>query len=222
VKTWIDEKTGLEWLVDANYFGRLPWINALSACKYLIGGGFRLPTVAELFSLLDYSKCMPAVRDDVGIDNILSTSYWSSVPYSNHDSYAWRVFLYYGQVNYELKKTQLGVLPVRVAEVTEDEQSEANPLRGVMPCSFVRSVDSQKHTFLDDVGTWHHKPYYGPQRKVVDYDVLIEAPEQLCMEIRKRLKDGWELLGGVSVYYSTTGALQRSTLQLVQAVVKYE
>ena len=104
----------------------------------------------------------------------------------------------------------------------EDEQSEANILRGVMPCSFVRSVDSQKHTFLDGVGTWHHKPYYGPQRKVVNYDVLIEAPKQLCMEIRKRLKDGWELLGGVSVYYSTTGALQRPTLQLVQAVVKYE
>jgi len=180
MKTWVDEKTGLEWLVNAANFGKMSWEDAKTWCRTL-GSGWRLPELQELISIIDYSQKHPALPRDHPFENVFPGFYWSNTVDAYPESTAvWGVDIDHGSVYCTNRHYKRWAWPVRTVN------------------------------------------HFRPQRKVVDYDVLIEAPEQLPVAVKKRLKDGWELLGGVAVYYSTTGVLQRPTLQLVQAVVKYD
>jgi len=92
--TWLDPKTGLEWQCDSP--GEMPWNEALAYAKSLSLAGkkdWRLPTVAELETLLDRSvlhdKARPVVRKEVPFRDTLS--YWSSTTFAENTKNAWIV-----------------------------------------------------------------------------------------------------------------------------------
>ena len=64
-----------------------------------LGDGWRLPTIGELFSIIDFTVYKPACK----IDSCRSSYYWSSSPHTNHSDYAWYVYFYDGDVSYRDK-----------------------------------------------------------------------------------------------------------------------
>ena len=90
--TWIDPKTGLQWQWDSP--GEMTWQEALDYAESLTLDGkndWRLPTLAELESLLDRTKGRsdgrPLVREEVPFRDELS--YWSSTTFEHHTNNAW-------------------------------------------------------------------------------------------------------------------------------------
>ena len=92
--TWKDPKTGLEWQCESP--GEMTWNDALKYAKSLSLGGendWRLPTAAELESLLDlsilYDNLRPSMRKEIPFRDTLS--YWSSTTFAPHTYSAWIV-----------------------------------------------------------------------------------------------------------------------------------
>jgi len=92
--TWKDPKTGFEWQCESP--GEMTWHEAQEYAKSLSLGGkndWRLPTLAELESLLDRTKGRsdgrPLMREEVPFRDTLS--YWSSTTFKRHTKNAWIV-----------------------------------------------------------------------------------------------------------------------------------
>ncbi len=87
-----DRTTGLMWTRKNVGSKRLTWSDAKTACAAVREGGFedwRLPTIQELLSLLDYSRRQPAIDSAFECE---SAWYWSATPYSASPSVcAWLV-----------------------------------------------------------------------------------------------------------------------------------
>jgi hypothetical protein len=73
------------------------WDDAKKFCAglSLAGGGWRLPTEAELESLVDDSRTDPAI-DLNAFPGTPSSYFWSSSPRAGSAGYAWGVYFYYG------------------------------------------------------------------------------------------------------------------------------
>lgn len=101
----------LEWGPDE---GKMTWEEAvkLAASK---GGGWRLPTVAELVSQYDYDTNRPK---DAG----WSGWYWSSSPLG--DIYAWFVDFVNGYVNYYHRNSEYGVRCVHEVDGISTDRSD--------------------------------------------------------------------------------------------------
>jgi hypothetical protein len=92
--TWKDPKTGLEWQYQSP--GQMTWYQAhkyAASLSLTEKHDWRLPTLAELESLLDRTKARsdgrPWVREEVPFrDNL---SYWSSTTFERHTKTAWIV-----------------------------------------------------------------------------------------------------------------------------------
>jgi hypothetical protein len=92
--TWKDPKTGLEWQCESP--GEMTWYEAQEYSGSLSLDGhrdWRLPTLAELESLLDRSKARSdgraPMREEVPFrDNL---SYWSSTTFERDTKNAWIV-----------------------------------------------------------------------------------------------------------------------------------
>ena len=95
----------MEWLETGK---RLPWEEAVDYCQAL-GGGWRLPTIEELISLVDFSRDNPAT-EEVGIK---SERYWSATVNANYPGGAWYAYFHNGSVNYGSKSYNLYVRAVR-------------------------------------------------------------------------------------------------------------
>ena len=119
-----DNLTGLIWLKNANCFGLKTWADALAECRKLADGGcgltdgstagdWRLPTVKELQSLIDFGKYDPALPNGHPFTEVQSSSYWSSTEYANDTGYAWHVYTYFGGVFTNIKTAYYYVWPVR-------------------------------------------------------------------------------------------------------------
>ena len=81
-----DNATGLVWQKTTS--GPMTWEKALEACE---NSGWRLPTIRELMSIVDYSKSNPAIDEKFSTE---SGYYWSSVTRINPKKpetlqYAW-------------------------------------------------------------------------------------------------------------------------------------
>ena len=139
--TVTDMLTGLVWLKDASCAdlagtdtnGGANWAPALTAAQALasgtcgltddsVAGAWRLPSVNELQSLIDYEYFDPALSNGAGtaqwtegdvFAGVQSPYYWSSTSYAYVPSYAWVVNLWNGVVDGNAKAGTLYVWPVR-------------------------------------------------------------------------------------------------------------
>ena len=119
-----DNLTGLVWLKNADCFGLKTWSEALAECGKLADGNcgltdgssagdWRLPTVKELQSLIDFKQYDPALPNGHPFTKVQSSSYWSATDYVNEDTYAWHVYTYFGGVFTNIKSGYYYVWPVR-------------------------------------------------------------------------------------------------------------
>lgn len=143
--TVTDHTTGLIWLENANCIGseypdfdkdcpvgdgKISWahaqdfINALNAGQFpkCNGGSYndwRLPTVQELESLVNYDLHHPAMSPDV-FSNVISDNYWTATLDASNHNFAWRVRFDHGLVFTEEKSHPFYVWPVRGQQCSKD------------------------------------------------------------------------------------------------------
>ena len=114
--TITDNTTGLTWTRDANLFGLKNWEAAQAACRDCRIGGhadWRLPTINELQSTLDYSRFELALPEGHPLSGVQSTDYWSASTYTANTNFAWYMSPYNGFVFYGVKTDTHHVWPVR-------------------------------------------------------------------------------------------------------------
>lgn len=108
---WIlDRSTGLEWGPTSK-----EQMNLEQAAAYCADQGGRLPTVKELFSLVDHDKYDPAIDKEIFSDT-KSNWYWTATPYKGDSSYAWCVGFYDGGVSNDREDDTNYVRPVRASQ----------------------------------------------------------------------------------------------------------
>ncbi len=129
--TVIDNLTGLIWLKNAGCFDRRNWSTALSDSNTLnsgecglsdgsVEGDWRLPSIKELQSLIDFGRFAPALPDGHPFSNMQSTQelshYWSSTTDEYANDHAWDMYMHRGSVNDVPKTKTKYVWPVRGGE----------------------------------------------------------------------------------------------------------
>lgn len=106
-----DNNTGLMW--QAGPGARLDWKLANSFCREECLGGhndWRLPTIEELYSIVDYERHAPACDPVFGA---LSDHYWSASTGASSAQFAWSVDFGDGDVGANFKTTNSYVRAVR-------------------------------------------------------------------------------------------------------------
>jgi hypothetical protein len=87
-----DHTTNLEWTQGNVVDSRVSWKEATAACEKLEleGGGWRLPTIQELLSLVDYERFDPAIAP---VFECRPNYYWTATPYApSPGDCAWLVY----------------------------------------------------------------------------------------------------------------------------------
>lgn len=105
--TVYDTLTKLTWQRDGSASGALNWANAKTYCAGLAsaGGGWRLPEVTELRSIVDLHEQKPAI-DPAAFPGTPADWFWSNTAYKGGSGSAWIVvfgsgYSSYGNVNYD-------------------------------------------------------------------------------------------------------------------------
>lgn len=102
--TVLDKETNLVWQKQDDG-KRRTHAEAVSYCEdneaKLPGKGWRLPTVKELFSLVDHERHSPAI--DPLFLQTQSSCYWTSTPCASDSGGAWGVYFYDGCVGWSLR-----------------------------------------------------------------------------------------------------------------------
>jgi len=115
-ETVTDNQTGLMWAKNANLDGTKTWNAAIDYCNALSLGGhddWRLPTVKELQSLIDFGNYNPALPSGRPFTGVQSYYYWSSTTHASLTDDAWPVYLGDGGVASASKAGATTVWPVR-------------------------------------------------------------------------------------------------------------
>jgi hypothetical protein len=103
-ETVTDMNTGLMWQ-RTSFEIKMNWQKALSNCENLSFAGYndwRLPTLEELRSIVNYINTKPAINKAV-FPNTLSAFCWSSTSYADSTGCAWGVRFNYGYGNATLR-----------------------------------------------------------------------------------------------------------------------
>ena len=90
IDVWRDRRTGLQWQCASP--GEMNWHDAQVYAETLRLAGYsdwRLPSAAELESLLDRSRYRPEMRTSVPFRDL--RSYWSSTTFAENTDNAWIV-----------------------------------------------------------------------------------------------------------------------------------
>ena len=129
--TVTDNLTKLVWLKNTNCFGIQDWQSAVLAVKSLkegdcgpnpdlvlsdgsSAGDWRLPTMQELCTLIDFSKRDPALPNGHMFSDAPPGYHWSATTLDYHSELAWIVYIESGTTCYENIKNRSGyILPVR-------------------------------------------------------------------------------------------------------------
>lgn len=109
---WADGSTNNK----GNKMKTCAWQEAMGFCDNLNYAGhkdWRLPTLKELHSLIDYSQNDPALPEGHPFVSVQSKYYWSSTSYAGNSSGAWDVNMDYGYVDGYYKENNGYVWPVR-------------------------------------------------------------------------------------------------------------
>ena len=99
-----DVLTGLIWLRDADCFGTMYWTEALTTTADLMTGScelddeslqgdWRLPTIRELSSLIDFGESSPALVKGHPFADVRDGAYWTSTTAVEAPNLAWAVGL---------------------------------------------------------------------------------------------------------------------------------
>jgi hypothetical protein len=117
--TIFDTDTGVMWLQNANHFNdTFEWQDSVDVCAALDFAGhndWRLPTVKEIISLIDYGENNPVLPKGHPFKNVQSDFYWSASSYVPDPHYAWGVYMGSGTVNYNHRSYNGYVWPVRIS-----------------------------------------------------------------------------------------------------------
>ncbi len=111
----LDRETGLVWEQSPNT-SQFTWENAQIHCMSLNAGnrgGWHLPTVQELRSLVDPSQSNPALPAGYPFTGVQSGSYWSATTGAVDASAAWGVGFFNGGVVFGVKSSTFFVWCVR-------------------------------------------------------------------------------------------------------------
>jgi hypothetical protein len=95
----LDNLTGLIWARNANLGGAMTWSGAITYCEALNYGGqtdWRLPSILELQSLVDYGQINPSLPTGYPFIGVQNYDYWSGTSLANNISYAWGVTMVNG------------------------------------------------------------------------------------------------------------------------------
>jgi len=129
--TVTDSLTGLIWLKNTNCFGMVDWEGAMLAAKSLkdgdcgpnpslvlsdgsSAGDWRLPTMVELCTLIDFSRREPALPSGHMFSAVPPGYHWSATTLDYHSGMAWIVYFESGTTCYEAVTNQAGhILPIR-------------------------------------------------------------------------------------------------------------
>jgi len=129
--TVTDNLTGLIWLKNTNCLGMMDWKGAILAAKSLKDGDcgpdselilsdgssvgdWRLPTMSELCTLIDFSRRNPALPNGHMFSGVPPGYHWSATTLDYHSGMAWIVYFESGTTCYEDVTNQAGhILPVR-------------------------------------------------------------------------------------------------------------
>lgn len=110
-----DALTGLVWTRETLAGGRRSWGDAQKAASECTIGGFadwRLPTILELLSVVDYERTSPSI--DTRIFECQSGWYWTSTPVASSPSAcAWYVNFDYGYSSWDYQYYEGFVRAVR-------------------------------------------------------------------------------------------------------------
>ncbi|OLN25294.1 hypothetical protein DVDV_3469 [Desulfovibrio sp. DV] len=109
-----DRLTGLIWAARADGTGGVAtWEQALAHCRQLGDGGWRLPTINELESLVDAGRSHPALPDGHPFSGV-GEAYWSSTTSAFENNWAHALYLQKGAVGVGIKSArEFLVWPVR-------------------------------------------------------------------------------------------------------------
>ena len=115
--TITDISTGLMWQKSPvqNWEAAMNWEQALAYCEALTLGGYsdwRLPTIKELRSIVDYSLHDPAINN-IYFPNT-DSGYLSSTTYADYKSSFWGMGFRWGEDYVNGKSSTTYILPVRV------------------------------------------------------------------------------------------------------------
>jgi hypothetical protein len=126
--TITDTHFGLTWIKNPHtdlpeeFKNTMPWQPAIDACKKLNFAGhkdWRLPTVEELRSIVDYTRGAKDNEPAIDIKFFPDTKcgwYWTSTPCAWNSGSAWCVNFYYGGVGSSYKASVNYVRPVRSSQ----------------------------------------------------------------------------------------------------------
>ena len=109
----VDNQTGLIWKSEDEP-GLYNFDEAIEHTKNVTG--WRLPTIHELLTIIDFSKTKPACDP---IFNMSSSFYWSSSPNANYSGYAWNVSFVNGYVS---GNSRNNVRHVRLVKTTGEKE----------------------------------------------------------------------------------------------------
>lgn len=114
----LDRETGLVWQRDTSET-TYDWYGAQSYCYGAnIAGrkGWRLPTVAELATLLDPYENNPSLPDGHPFTNVKTSTYWSSTGDASSTAGAWGISFYDGNIYVSSKPAGHYLRAVRSAQ----------------------------------------------------------------------------------------------------------
>lgn len=112
----LDKETGLVWARDGYLIGARNWQSATNYCYWVIIGGrkgWRLPTVEELESLVEYTQGVQGLPNGHPFTNVQSAYYWSSTTHEADSSMAYGMRVIDGASNLSGKNNSYYMLPVR-------------------------------------------------------------------------------------------------------------
>ena len=105
----LDTRTHLTWQNPAP--ASAPWDEAKTYCAS-VGTGWRLPTLKELETLIDYAAVSASLVDPIFADT-QPLEYWSSTPARDAAGYAWTLTFQYGEAMPERQTSRYSLRCVR-------------------------------------------------------------------------------------------------------------